>query len=125
MRRAGQDTQVTFVNRLPRKVGAVTIHQHAGHQKSKFDGQPASHLIRHGKKRTYDYPLRDAGTPLPAALRFYHDHRMDKTARNNWFGLQGMFLTTDPRDAKMGLPHGKYDIPLAITDRSFRARQHG
>ena len=58
--------------------------------------------------------------PLPAALRFYHDHRMDKTARNNWCGLQGMFLTTDPHDAKMGLPHGKYDIPLAITDRSFR-----
>jgi FtsP/CotA-like multicopper oxidase with cupredoxin domain/plastocyanin len=121
VRRAGQDTMVTFVNRLPRKDGAVTVHQHAGHQKAKFDGQPASHLIRHGKKLTYDYPLRDAGTPLPAALRFYHDHRMDLTARNNWLGLQGMFLTTDPRDAQRGLPHGKYDIPLAITDRSFRA----
>jgi len=121
VRRAGQDTKVTFVNRLPRKDGAVTVHQHAGHQKSKFDGQPDSHLIRHGKKLTYDYPLRDAGTPLPAALRFYHDHRMDLTARNNWLGLQGMFLTTDPRESKMGLPHGKYDIPLAITDRSFRA----
>jgi spore coat protein A len=119
VRRAGQDTKVTFVNRLPRKDGAVTIHQHAGHQKSKFDGQPASHLIRHGKKLTYDYPLRDGGSRLPAALRFYHDHRMDKTARNNWFGLQGMFLTTEPHDAKVGLPHGRYDIPLAITDRSF------
>ena len=121
VRPTGSDTHVTFVNRLPRSVGAVTIHQHAGHQKSKFDGQPAGHLIRHGKKLTYDYPLRDAGTPLPAALRFYHDHRMDKTARNNWYGLQGMFLTTDPHDTAMGLPHGKYDIPLAITDRSFRA----
>ena len=121
VRRAGEDTKVTFVNKLPRKVGAVTIHQHAGHQKSKFDGQPSSHLIRHGKKLTYDYPLRDAGTPLPAALRFYHDHRMDRTARNNWFGLQGMFLTTDPREARMGLPHGKYEIPLAVTDRSFDA----
>jgi FtsP/CotA-like multicopper oxidase with cupredoxin domain len=120
VRRAGQDTKVTFVNKLPRKDGAVTIHQHAGHQKSKFDGQPASNLIKHGKELTYDYPLRDAGTPLPAALRFYHDHRMNRTARNNWFGLQGMFLTTDPHDAKIGLPHGKYDIPLSITDRSFR-----
>ena len=71
--------------------------------------------------------------PLPAALRFYHDHRMDRTARNNWFGLQGMFLTTDPRDAKRGLPHGRYDIPLVVTDRSFTHdnrltnpfRQHG
>jgi spore coat protein A, manganese oxidase len=121
VRRTGEDTKVTFVNHLPRQDGAVTIHQHGGHQKSKFDGQPASHLIRHGKELTYDYPLRDGGTPLPAALRFYHDHRMDRTARNNWFGLQGLFLTTDPREAKLGLPHGAYDIPLAVTDRSFRA----
>jgi len=120
VRRTGQDTKVTFVNRLPRRAGAITIHQHAGHQKSKFDGQPTRHLIRHGHKLTYDFPLRDAGKPLPAALRFYHDHRMDRTARNNWFGLQGMFLTKDPRDAQMGLPHGRYDIPLAVNDRSFR-----
>ncbi len=121
VRRAGRDTKVTFVNRLPRRIGAVTIHQHAGHQKSRFDGQPASHLIRHGKKLTYDYPLRDGGAPLPAALRFYHDHRMDRTARNNWFGLQGMFLTTDPHDARIGLPDGRYDVPLAVTERSFHA----
>jgi spore coat protein A len=121
VRRAGRGTRVTFVNRLPRKDGAVTIHQHAGHQKSKFDGQPASFLIRHGRRRAYGFPLRDDGRALPAALRFYHDHRMDRTARNNWFGLQGMFLTTDPRDARIGLPHGRHHIPLAITDRSFRA----
>jgi spore coat protein A len=121
VRRAGQDTKVTFVNHLPRRYGAVTIHQHGGHQKSRFDGQPSAYLIRHGRSRTYDYPLRDGGQPLPAALRFYHDHRMDLTARNNWLGLQGMFLTTDPRDAKRGLPHGKYDIPLAVADRSFRS----
>jgi FtsP/CotA-like multicopper oxidase with cupredoxin domain len=30
-------------------------------------------------------------------------------------------LTTDPRDAQMGLPHGKFDIPLDFTDRTFRA----
>jgi len=121
VRPTGKATTVTFVNRLPRKDGSVTIHQHAGHQASRDDGQPDAFLIRHGHARTYHYPLSDAGRPLPAALRFYHDHRMDKTARNNWFGLQGMFLTTDPREAKMGLPHGRYDIPLAITDRSFRA----
>ncbi len=121
VRRTGRDTRVTYVNRLPRKAGAVTIHQHAGHQASRYDGQPNSYLIRHGKSRTYDYPLRDGGTPLPAALRFYHDHRMNLTARNNWFGLQGMFVTTDPHDAAIGLPHGRYDIPLDITERSFRS----
>ncbi len=124
VRRTGRDTKVTFVNHLPRKVGAVTVHQHGGHQASKYDGQPMDHLIRHGHQLTYDYPLVDGGTPLPAALRFYHDHRMGRTARNNWFGLQGMFLTTDPKDARRGLPHGKYDLPLMFTDRSFTATNH-
>ena len=121
VRRTGRDTRVTFVNHLPRKAGAMTIHQHGGHQTSANDGQPTRHLIRHGDRRTYDFPLTDHGAPLPAALRFYHDHRMDRTARNNWFGLQGLFLTTDPRDARIGLPHGRYDLPLMVTDRSFRA----
>jgi spore coat protein A len=122
VRRAGQDTHVTFVNHLPRKVGSVTIHQHGGHQASRYDGQPDRFLIRHGHRRTYDYPLVDAGKPVPAALRFYHDHKMNRTARDNWFGLQGMFLTTDPQDAKRGLPHGHYDVPLMVTDRSFTRR---
>jgi spore coat protein A, manganese oxidase len=121
VRRTGRDTRVTFVNHLPRKAGAMTIHQHGGHQTSANDGQPTRYLIRHGDRRTYDFPLTDDGAPLPAALRFYHDHRMDRTARNNWFGLQGLFLTTDPSDAKRGLPHGRYDLPLMVTDRSFRA----
>jgi FtsP/CotA-like multicopper oxidase with cupredoxin domain len=124
VRPAGHDTHVTFVNRLPRKVGATTIHQHGGHQESRYDGQPTRFLIKHGQKRTYDFPLVDGGQPLPAALRFYHDHRMNRTARNNWFGLQGMFLTTDPADAKQGLPHGRFDLPLMVTDRSFTATNH-
>ncbi|MBO0844099.1 MAG: multicopper oxidase domain-containing protein [Nocardioides sp.] len=119
VRPTGRDTRVTFVNRLPKAAGAVTIHQHGGHQASRYDGQPARYLIRHGQRRTYDWPLRDAGEPIPASLRFYHDHRMMVTARNNWRGLQGMFLTTDPSDAKRGLPTGRYDIPLAVTERSF------
>ena len=122
VRRAGQATKVTFVNHLPRKAGSMTVHAHGGHQASRYDGQPASYLIRHGRQRTYDYPLTDGGKPLPAALRFYHDHRMNVTARNNWFGLTGMFLTTDPRDARIGLPHGRYDVPLMVTDRSFDQR---
>ncbi len=120
VRPTGRDTRVTFVNRLPRRAGAMTIHQHGGHQASADDGQPTRFLIRHGQQRTYDFPLTDGGRPLPAALRFYHDHRMDRTARNNWMGLQGLFLTTDHSDARRGLPHGRFDLPLMVTDRSFR-----
>ncbi len=58
---------------------------------------------------------------MPASFRFYHDHRMDRTARNNWRGLQGMFLVTDEHEEKLGLPSGPYDLPLHFSDRSFTA----
>ena len=44
---------------------------------------------------------------MPAAFRFYHDHRMGLTARNNWYGLQGMFLVTDPAERQLGLPRAR------------------
>jgi FtsP/CotA-like multicopper oxidase with cupredoxin domain len=120
-RPTGSTTKVTFVNDLPRGAGSMTVHQHGGHQRSEDDGQPTRYLIAHGASRTYTYPLRNAGRPLPAAFRFYHDHRMDRTAENNWRGLQGMFLVTDRRERRLGLPHGAYDVPLHITDRSLTA----
>ena len=46
---------------------------------------------------------------------------MDQTARNNWRGLQGMFLVTDPAEKRLGLPHGRFDVPLHFAERSFSA----
>ncbi len=120
-RRAGQQTKVTFVHKLPKDAGSMTVHHHGGHNSSADDGQPTKHLIEKGATRTYTYALRDAGKPAPAAFNFYHDHRMHVTARNNWRGLQGMFLITDPKEKKLGLPTGKYDVPLHFSDRSFTA----
>jgi spore coat protein A, manganese oxidase len=97
----------------------MTVHHHGGHQSSADDGQPTKHLIKKGDRGSYHYPLVDNGRPVPAGFAFYHDHRMDVTARNNWRGLQGMFLVTDPKEARLGLPRGKYDVPLHVSDRSF------
>ena len=118
-RPTGSTTKVTFVNDLPQGSGSMTVHQHGGHQSSADDGQPTRFLIERGSRRTYTYPLTDAGEPMPAAFRFYHDHRMGLTARNNWYGLQGMFLVTDPAERELGLPRGAYDVPLHLTDRSL------
>jgi len=118
-RPAGSVTRVTFINNLPKRAGAMTVHQHGGHQSSADDGQPTRQLIATGSRRTYTYPLTDAGKPAPAGFRFYHDHRMGRTAANNWRGLQGMFLVTDKRERRLGLPHGAYDVPLHLTDRSL------
>ncbi|WP_167289007.1 multicopper oxidase domain-containing protein [Nocardioides seonyuensis] len=118
-RPTGRATKVTFVHQLPRKAGSMSVHNHGGHQSSRDDGQPTRYLIGKGGRRTYTYPLTDFGAPVPAYFAFYHDHKMDVTARNNWRGLQGMFLVTDPRERRLRLPTGKFDVPLHFSDRSF------
>jgi spore coat protein A, manganese oxidase len=120
-RPAGHDTEVRFVNRLPRAAGALTVHLHGDHHASRYDGRPTTELIGHGSARTYDYPLTDGGVPERAAFNWYHDHRMNRTARNNWLGLQGMFLVSDGKARQLGLPGGRYDVPLMVSERSFTA----
>ncbi|PVG83380.1 hypothetical protein DDE18_08800 [Nocardioides gansuensis] len=116
-RRAGRHTRVTFRNDLPRRAGAMSVHLHGDHHAPEHDGQPQTHLVRRGKARTYDYPLTFGGKPEPSSFFWYHDHRMDHTTRNNWRGLQGMFLVTDGKDLR--LPTGVRDVPLLVGDRSF------
>jgi FtsP/CotA-like multicopper oxidase with cupredoxin domain len=112
---------VTFTNRLPRSAGALTVHLHGDHHAAKDDGQPTARLVEHGASRTYDYPLTFGGRPEPSSFFFYHDHRMDHTSRNNWRGLQGMFVVDDPADGDLRLPTGRRDVPLLLADRSFGA----
>ena len=118
-RPTGQDTKITFVDQLPTTDGAFTVHYHGDHHTSANDGRPNSQLIHHGQRRTYDFPGTDSGRPEPAAFNFYHDHRMGFTARNNWMGLQGMFITHDWTTKKFHLPTGKFDVPLLVSERTF------
>lgn len=123
VRPGGRETSVRFVHRLPRKAGAMTVHLHGDHHASEHDGQPTTQLVRPGQSRTYEYPLTYGGLPEPSSFFFYHDHRMDRTARNNWRGLQGMFVVEDEdeRRLRLRLPSGRRDVPLMVSDRSFRA----
>jgi spore coat protein A, manganese oxidase len=143
-RPAGRRTEVTFHHQLPASVGELSVHLHGGHNRTQFDGQPggltASHprsfycdiprglsprksgndfLIEPGGRKTYVYDLREDGHPERAALQWYHDHRLDRTARNVWHGLAGMWIVDDELDASLPLPSGDRDIPLMIADRSF------
>jgi FtsP/CotA-like multicopper oxidase with cupredoxin domain len=118
-RRGGHGTEVTVVNHLPKGAGSMSTHLHGDHHASKDDGQPTSQLVRRGSSRTYDYPLTYDGRPEPGSFFWYHDHRMDRTARNNWRGLQGMFIVSDPPTPGLRLPAGARDVPLMISERSF------
>jgi len=143
-RPAGQRTEVTFLHELPRSAGELTVHLHGGHNRTQFDGQPGgltpSHarslycdiprglsprqsgndlLLEPGGRRTYVYDLIEDGRPERAAFQWYHDHRLDHTARNVWHGLAGMWIVDDEFEASLPLPSGDRDLPLMIADRSF------
>ncbi len=136
---AGVPATARFSHRLPDRAGEMTVHLHGGHNRSRDDGQPGGLtrrqprslycavtssadnglLIEPGAARTYDYDFTEAGAPVRAATRFYHDHRLDRTGHNVWMGLVGMWIVDDAVDASFGLPAGDRDLPLIITDRSF------
>ncbi|HEX8754538.1 MAG TPA: multicopper oxidase family protein [Solirubrobacterales bacterium] len=143
-RPAGHRTTVTFDHELPAGAGELTVHLHGGHNRTQFDGQPGGltrsqpysyycHvprgltprqsgndlLISPGERKTYVYDLREDGRPSRASFRWYHDHRLDRTAAHSWRGLAGMFIIDDELDAGLPLPRGDRDLPLMIADRSF------
>lgn len=122
-------TIVRHVNNLPtlqehRGFGEprTSVHQHGGHQPSRFDGYPTDLTrpdgsvdkltFKHGEHFDYAYPLVDPGFfsdgnhgahTERAATMWYHDHIIDFTSQNVYRGLAGLFLvhdtpTPDPAD---------------------------
>ncbi len=100
----------------------IVTHLHGGEVRSDSDGHPEAwftHDDRTGpafRRRKSTYPNRQ----LPTTL-WYHDHALGITRLNVMAGLAGFYLLRD-RDDEIAhlLPGGRYEIPLAIQDRSFR-----
>ena len=120
-RPTGQRTNVTFTNNLDPAAGEMTVHNHGNHSTAENDGQPDTLLIPTGGSRTYVYDGIEEGGNQRGKMQFYHDHRMDVTGRNVWMGLTGLYIVDDPADPST-LPSGEFDLPLAIADRQFDAK---
>lgn len=116
-RRAGHRTHVTFVHDLGKHADDLTIHLHGAHNRSRDDGQPERFVIQPGSRRTYTYEFREDGRLERGALRWYHDHSHMRTFRNVYRGLAGMMILDDGLDEELGLPTGRFDIPLMLADR--------
>jgi spore coat protein A, manganese oxidase len=126
--RSHQGLMVEWVNNLPHKhflpidhtlhgaeanlpeVRSV-IHLHGGKTPPDSDGYP-EHWYVPGKSATFYYPNRQ-----DAATLFYHDHTMGINRLNIYAGLQGMYLIRDEAEDALGLPKGKYEVPLLVYDR--------
>jgi len=106
----------------------IVTHLHGGEVSSIYDGHPDTWFTYDGKTGSkfvtsqYFYPNKQEPTTL-----WYHDHALGITRLNVYAGLAGFYLLRDSKccqlinsyGEKIDLPMGKYEIPIAIQDRSF------
>lgn len=90
----------------------AALHLHGGYTETASDGAPTQTFMP-GQSRRFNYT-----NDQQAASLIYHDHAMGLTRLNVYAGLLGAYLIRDPR-AEVGLPIGKYDVPLVMQDKSF------
>jgi len=101
----------------------VVTHLHGGRTESESDGDPdawytAGYRERGPMFRKEVYTYDNDQEP---ALLWYHDHALGLTRLNVYSGLAGLYLIRDQWEESLGLPSGKYELPLVIQDRSFYA----
>lgn len=125
---------------MPANNGVPTVpHLHGGHTESASDGQPdqwftqalpetvgGRAVIDRGPQATKanDTYVYDPSVNAAAHEYWYHDHALGYTRTNVYAGLAGLYFTRDGLDTgtaanKLGLPSGKYEVPLMIADKMF------
>lgn len=99
----------------------TVVHLHEGRVSPESDGYPEAWFTRDfqnvGPKfvnEVYYYP----NCQRPATL-WYHDHALGITRLNVYAGLAGFYILRDQEEESLKLPHGKFEVPLVIQDRSF------
>ncbi|MGR9044614.1 MAG: multicopper oxidase family protein [Gammaproteobacteria bacterium] len=106
----GQKVRIYLKNNVPAE---SILHWHGLHVPADMDGNPI-YAVNHGETYVYEFEiLNRAGT------YWYHAHTHNVTAKQVYSGLAGLFIVSDDEEQSLGLPGGKYDVPLVIQDRSF------
>ncbi|MBW4621987.1 MAG: multicopper oxidase domain-containing protein [Cyanosarcina radialis HA8281-LM2] len=120
--RQDKESIVRFINQLGQDESGedidTSIHLHGMPSLPQYDGY-AEDLIPPQHYKDYYYPN------ILGAVQWYHDHTVEKTSRNVYKGLAGMYLVdydeddfVNPADRER-LPQGDYDVPLIIQDKRF------
>lgn len=108
----GREAIVRFINHGDRP---VSQHLHGSYSRAPFDGY-ADDITKVGQYKDYYYPNRQNARTL-----WYHDHAVDHTAENVYFGLVGFYILHDSQELALGLPQGDYDVPLAFMARRYNS----
>ncbi|KAF2716563.1 hypothetical protein K431DRAFT_307685 [Polychaeton citri CBS 116435] len=111
MMKAGREAVVRFINHGTQ---ANSVHLHGSYSRAPFDGW-AEDLTQPGEYKDYYYPNGQNARTL-----WYHDHAIDHTAKNAYFGQAGFYILHDDEELSTpGLPQGNYDIPLALSAKRY------
>jgi len=136
--RRGRPVVVEHVNSLP---VPMVVHLHGGVVPAESDGFPTDLVLpvagaararptSHAHAASHDDPQavvttgrREYAYPgdQPAALLWYHDHRMDFTGPMVYRGLAGMHVVRDDVEDALPLPRGDRELLLMLSDKAFDA----
>lgn len=94
---------------------SASVHLHGSYTHSVWDGW-ASDELQVGEWKDYYYPNSESARSM-----WYHDHALGHTASDAYYGQAGVWIIWDPAEESLGLPTGNYDVPLAITDKTYQS----
>jgi bilirubin oxidase len=147
----GRDTDPTFTSTPGPYLGPVPIvtHLHGGHTTEESDGYAEAWYLPAANNTPSDFATEGSfyetfkqeffdkhgvtwepgsatfqyANDQRASTLWYHDHTLGMTRLNVYAGPAGFYLIRGgPDDLPQGvLPETKYEIPIAIQDRSFNA----
>jgi spore coat protein A len=101
-------------------------HLHGGFVAADSDGNPAVTPNGFGPGETQKVYYTNQQPQMPASLLWFHDHGLGATRLNVFAGLAAAYIIRDENDTgaepnPVGIPGGKYEIPLVVQDRQFNA----
>jgi FtsP/CotA-like multicopper oxidase with cupredoxin domain len=112
------DTTLHGASEADKTAPRVSVHLHDGNTEPQSDGHPEL-TFRPGGTYQYHYTNDQQATTL-----WYHDHALGITRLNVYAGLAAFYLLRDELDTgrsdnPLGLPSGRYEIPIVIQDKMF------
>ncbi|KAL1582192.1 hypothetical protein WHR41_09184 [Cladosporium halotolerans] len=107
----GRETVVRVLNHGNR---TAAMHLHGMSSHAVWDGWAADEL-EIGQYKDYYYPNNEGSRTI-----WYHDHAERHTAVDAYEGQSGVYIIYDPAEDSLGLPSGKYDIPLCLSDKTYQ-----
>jgi FtsP/CotA-like multicopper oxidase with cupredoxin domain len=94
----------------------TSTHLHGSASLPQYDGY-ASDITMPGQRKRYFYPNCQEARTI-----WYHDHGVHHTAQNAYNGLAAMYILHDPEELALGIPQGRYDVPIVLRDAMFDSK---